>query len=74
MANDSIYDRIEPSQIHLARPGQRKLGQLNGIRPDSCSLTVNSNNASTLDFEIDKYVDGELSNYYDPVSYTHLLG
>jgi hypothetical protein len=73
MANDSIYDRIEPSQIHLARPGQRKLGQLNGIRPDSCSLTVNSNNASTLDFEIDKYVDGELSNYYDHVAENYEL-
>lgn len=59
-----IFNRTEPSRILIAKTGKRILGELNGIQQDTCTLTINTNNTSTLDFTIDRIVDGEISNYY----------
>lgn len=73
MATYDVYNRMEPSQIHLARPGKRKLGELNSIKPESCSLSLNCNNTSTLEFEVDKYLNGEPSNFYDRIVQNNTL-
>lgn len=56
---------IDPSEIYLAKPGHRMVGRLNGISEDSCSLEINLNNTSVLEFSLPRIVDGELTNYYD---------
>lgn len=60
--------RIESNQIILARPGKRTLGVLNGVREDSCHLDMNLNNTWVLDFDVDRIVDGGISNYYDRIT------
>lgn len=60
-----VYNRTLPSRIYLARPGKRLLGQLNGIQEDTASCTINLNNTSTLEFTVDRFIDGEESNYYN---------
>lgn len=61
------FGKIESTQIILARPGKRALGVLNGVREDTCSLTINLNNTWVLDFDVDRVVNGGLSNYYDRI-------
>ena len=59
------YGRTEPSRIYLARPGKRMLGCLNGTKEDTCSLTLNFVNANEISFDVYKYHNEELTNYYD---------
>lgn len=61
------FGKIESTQIILARPGKRALGVLNGVREDTCSLTINLNNTWVLDFNVDRVVNGSISNYYDRI-------
>lgn len=61
------YGRTEPSRIYLARPGKRLLGCLNGVNEESCSLTIDFINADTLNFNVYKYHEEELTAYYDYV-------
>lgn len=60
-----IFNRTEPSEFYLAKPGKRILGKLNGIREDTCNIDLNVNNTFVLTCDIDRIVDGEISNYYD---------
>lgn len=60
-----IFNRTEPSDFYLAKPGKRILGKLNGIKQDTCNVELNINNTSVLTCDIDRIVDGEISNYYD---------
>lgn len=60
-----IFNRTEPSDFYLAKPGKRILGKLNGVREDSCNIDLNVNNTFVLTCDIDRIVDGEISNYYD---------
>lgn len=60
-----IFKRTEPSQVFIAKPGKRILGQLNGIEEDSCYVEINLNNTATLSFTVDRIVNGEISNWYD---------
>ena len=68
MATNFTYDaygRTEPSRIYLARPGKRLLGPLNGVRESTCNLTLNFVSADEISFDVYKYHDEELTNYYD---------
>lgn len=56
---------IDPSEIYLAKPGQRLIGRLNGIQEDDASIEIKLNDTSTLDFTVYRIIDGEISNYYD---------
>ena len=60
-----IFNRTEPSEFYLAKPGKRILGKLNGIKEDTCNIELNVNNTFVLTCDIDRIVDGEISNYYD---------
>ena len=62
-----IFNRTEPSVIYLAKPGQRLIGALAGIREDTCNCEVNLNNTCVLEFDIDRDLSGEINPYYDLV-------
>lgn len=61
------YGRTEPSRIFIARPGKHLLGCLNGVPEESCSLTIDFINADTIEFNVYKYHDEELTAYYNYV-------
>ena len=61
------FGKIESAQIILARPGKRALGVLNGVREDTCNLEMNLNNTWVLSFNVDRVVNGNISNYYDRI-------
>ena len=61
------YQRIEPTEIYLAKPGKRTIGKLNGIDETSCHLEINLQNTAVLEFSMSRIVDGEVSNFYDIV-------
>lgn len=58
---------IQTNQIYLAKPGHRILGVLNGIDEDSASLVTRLNNTYELSFVINRYVDGEVTSYYNTI-------
>lgn len=55
----------EPSTIYLCRPDNSLVCELNGIDFTTVSYTRVFNNCDTLQFNVYKYVDGELSTGYD---------
>lgn len=57
-----------PSKIYLCRPFGDVLYELNSVQPDSVSITLNLNNISTLEFTIDRYVDGVEANGYEAIN------
>lgn len=62
------YDRwgnFEPSNIYLARPGQRIINGAIGIREDTCRLEKNFNNTSVLEFTVDRDIDGTVNPVYE---------
>ena len=62
-----IYNRTEPSKIYLSEPHKHLLGVLNGVDESSCSLTVRANNTWNISFNVNRFIDGEVSNYYDRI-------
>ena len=67
------YGRREPEIIYLATPDRKILCALNGVDESSVSLEHHGNNADYLTFQLDRLVDGELSNYYEYVEEGMLL-
>ena len=61
----NYYGQTEPSRIYLCRPDNTILYELNGIEPSTVVYTRVFNNCDTIQFNVYKYVDGELSNGYD---------
>lgn len=59
------YQRIDPTEIYLAKPGKRVIGKLNGIDEDSAHLEINLQNTSVLEFTVNRVIDGEIANFYD---------
>lgn len=55
----------EPSTIYLCRPDNSLVCELNGIDFTTVSYIRVFNNCDTLQFNVYKYVDGELSTGYD---------
>lgn len=62
------YQRIDPTEIYLAKPGKRTIGKLNGVDEDSCHLDINLQNTSVLEFTVNRIVNGEISNYYELIN------
>ncbi len=62
------YQRINATEIYLAKPGKRIIGNLNGIDEESCHLEINFQNTSVLEFTVNRIIDGEISNHYDLIS------
>ena len=60
-------DDAQPTEIYLARPGQRVIGRLNGVEQDSVDLQLNLNNCHVLSFTVDRIVNGEISSFYDKI-------
>lgn len=60
-------DRIDTTQIYLARPGKRILGALNGVMEDTCNLEINLNNTSVLTFDVARIINGAVSAWYDRI-------
>ena len=65
--NYDIYNRVEPSKIYLSKPKKHLLGVLNGVDEQSCKVTLKANNTFTLTFDVNRYIDGEESNYYNNI-------
>ena len=64
----AVYDDkkyISKNEIYLALPGHRILGVINGVQEDSVSLVTKLNNTSELNFEVDRIIDGEVTQFYD---------
>lgn len=59
------YQRIDPTEIYLAKPGKRVIGKLNGIDEDSCHIEINLQNTSVLELTVNRVLDGEVANFYD---------
>ena len=61
------FNRTEPVEIYLAKPGQRIIGKLNSIEENSAFLEVNFNATSVLSFTLNRIVDGVKGNFYDRI-------
>lgn len=59
------WDRTRPCDIYLARSGKRILGSLNGVQ--RADLTPRLCEPSTLELEVARIEDGEVSNFYDEI-------
>lgn len=59
------WDRTRPCDIYLARSGKRILGALNGVQ--RADLTPRMCEPSTLELEVARIEDGEVSNFYDEI-------
>lgn len=62
-----IFGNLDSEVIYLAKPGQRIINGLQGIREDTCYLEKNFNNTSVLEFTIDRDINGELNPTYELV-------
>lgn len=62
-----VFGNLDPEVIYLAKPGQRIINGLQGVREDTCYLEKNFNNTSVLEFTIDRDINGELNPTYDLV-------
>lgn len=59
--------KADRRHIYIATPERRLLGVLSGVREDTARVTKNAQNTFTLTFTVDKYVDGQLSAYYENI-------
>lgn len=63
----------EPEVIYLAKPGRKLLYALNGVDPNSVTLTRNLNNTDELEFEVNRYYFRDESNGYGDIDINMLL-
>lgn len=62
-----VFNRTEPSEVYIAKPGQRLIGKLFGIQEDSAYCEINLNNTNTFEFTLDRDLSGEVNPFYDYV-------
>lgn len=62
-----VFNRAEPAEIYIAKPGQRIIGYLPGVREETAYLEFNLNNTNTLDIEVDRDIGGDVNPFYDYV-------
>ena len=63
--NYDYFGLVEPAHIYLCKTDNSIICELNGIDYTSVSYTKQINNFDTLQFDVHKYVDGEVSNGYE---------
>lgn len=63
--NYDIWNNARPCDIYLSRSNKRLLGVLNGVR--SAKLNLKLLELSYLEIEVDKNIDGLLTNFYDSI-------
>lgn len=57
----------EPSVIYLSKPGKKILCALNGIDDSSANITLRTNNTAQLEFTVNKYDNGHITNGYEQI-------
>ena len=62
-----VYNRTEPTEVYIAKPGQRIIGKLSGIEEDTAYCEINLNNTNTIEFTMDRDLSGEVNPFYDYV-------
>ena len=62
-----VYSRTEPTEVYIAKPGQRIIGKLSGIEEDTAYCEINLNNTNTIEFTMDRDLSGEVNPFYDYV-------
>ena len=65
MFDYNSFNMAEPKRLYLARPGQHKIGQLNGIV--TARLYVYLQDIWKIDVTIDKYINGSLNKLYNKI-------
>ena len=60
--NYDYFGLVEPAHIYLCKTDNSIICELNGIDYTSVSYTKQINNFDTLQFDVHKYVGGEVSN------------
>lgn len=59
------FNLAESKRIYLARPGQHKIGQLDGI--ETARLYVYLQDLWKVEITIDKYIDGKINKLYNKI-------
>lgn len=63
--NYDYWNRIKPCEIYLARSNKRILGALNGLA--RADFTPRMCEPSSIEIELTKYENGELTNFYEEI-------
>ena len=64
-----LYNRTEPTELYIAKPGKRIIGKIVGVQEDTAHVDVNFNNANTLEFSLSRNLDGKVNPIYDFVEF-----
>ena len=59
--------KADRQYIYIATPERRLMGVLNGVEDTSARVVKNAQNTFELSFDVYRYVDGEVSAYYDNI-------
>lgn len=72
MAKYDKYGVRKPEVVYLAKPGQRAYCALNGVDPSTVNLRRQLTNTHELTLQVDKFVNGRMSNGYTLID-VHML-